>query len=192
MTLRADCPPPYDVFQRACKFKVSGWHYEIDAHGKGVRSRAIGVTAKFAIELYPKYYIEGIQFAEYDGDLLLVYSVSDGEAGGGIVTRLDGVSLSPKWSVPIDGFNLSPGIVERGFLYQAAFGFVSKLDLSNGHFAWKHGRLYDRKRYSFNAFEAPEVQEDQVLFRERVDPGAKYKAPRVIRVEKQSGRLSIE
>lgn len=191
-THHADCPPPYDVFKRPCHFNVLGWNFVIAAHGAGIRSKTNGISEKFALKIKANAYIENIQFSEYQGDILFILSVSDGDSGAGTVMLIDGVSLSPKWSVHIPGFNLSQGTIDSGFLYQAAIGFVSKIDLSNGRFIWEHKNLYDHERFSFNAFETPKLTGEYVIFKEIIQPGVKYKTPRIISVNNETGKINIK
>jgi hypothetical protein len=110
--------------------------------------------------------------------------------GAGIVTRLD-TSLRPLWRLHFPAFNISVGVVEGSSLYLAGIGTVAAIDLRRGRYLWKHEDLYDQKRYSFNAFEVPEVGPDTVVFREELTQMG-VGPPRLIRVAKKSGHLQVE
>lgn len=187
----ADCPPIYDPGTYPCKFQVSGWSYAVETSGVGTRNDGNGMIQKFILGLEGKDYIGGIQFIAHHDDILLILSISDGDAGAGKVVLLDGESLSTKWSTHIPGFNLSQGLIEGGYLYQAAIGFVSKVDLSNGQFVWEHDGLYNRRQDSFNAFETPEISGGNVVFKESVHSGMNYKQPRTIVVNIDTGKIDV-
>ena len=91
-----------------------------------------GSNESFTVPVESHSHIEGIRYASFNGDIILIYGVSDWESGSSIAVRLDGKSLSIKWKLSIPGFNLSDGIIEDIYLYQAAIGFVSKINLEKG------------------------------------------------------------
>jgi hypothetical protein len=135
--------------------------------------------------------IDFLFYGQVDDDLVLVYEVSDGETTGGTIVRLLPLSLRAKWRLNLPSFNLSVGTFEGSRLYQAAFGFVAAVDLDRGTYVWSHQGLYDPRRYSFNAFERPEVNTTDVVFRERLSSAGKG-PPRIIRVAKNSGKIQLE
>jgi hypothetical protein len=193
-TKQAHCPSFFGVTQsdETCNFFVSGWEYHIDSKGKGYRLKDQTVREDFALTINKNDYIEKIQFVTYEKDLILLYGVSDGDSAAGAVVRLDGKSLSIKWSVWIPAFNLSIGAIDSGFLYQAGIGFVSKIDLNAGKYVWKYDDLYDHVQGSFNAFEKPVIEDNKVIFREVKQPMATYDKPREIRVNTETGKITIK
>lgn len=125
---------------------------------------------------------------------MLICEYSDVESGAGFITRLDGRTMRMKWKLSIPAFNVGPGLLEGESAYVTALGFVGKVDLRSGTYAWKHANLYRSTRtkgsaYSdtdFNSFELPRVAGELVLFKE-VDP---YPAPlKTLTINKRSGRI---
>jgi hypothetical protein len=135
-----------------------------------------------------------VYFAEYENDLLLTCIVSDGLYGAGFITRLDGRTLAMKWKRSIPAFNVGRSLIEDDHAYVTAIGFVGKVNLKSGAFAWKHGDLYTSARRNdgsygdsnFNSFERPKVEGDSVLFTE-VET-YKY-PPTTLKVHKRTGRI---
>ncbi|MCM3869326.1 MAG: hypothetical protein ND895_01345 [Pyrinomonadaceae bacterium] len=126
----------------------------------------------------------GIYHAEHEGDVLLVFGVSDGDYGWGFIARLDGQTLRMKWKREIPGFNLGQGLIEGDHAYLTAIGFIAKLNLKSGTYSWKHKNLY--RDGDFNSFKLPAVQGDIILFKEEVI----YDEPaKTIKVQKQSGKI---
>lgn len=187
----ADCPPRYDAGAYPCEFQLSGWNYAVEASGIGTRTDRTGNIQNFILGLEEMDFIEGVQFFAHHDDVLLVLSITGGDGGFGRVMLLDGTSLLSKWSAHIPGFNLSQGLIEGEYLYQAAIGFVSKIDLSSGQFVWEHDGLYDVKQYSFNAFNTPEISGDNVVFKEAIPSGVNYNTPRTIVVNNDTGKIDV-
>lgn|GEM_PF-2110756 len=192
-TKQAHCPLLFGMTQsdETCSFFVSGWEYHIDSKGRGYRLKDQTVREDFALTINENDYIEKIQFAVHEEDLILLFGVTDGDGAAGGIVRLDGKSLSIKWSVWIPAFNLSIGTVDSGFLYQAGIGFVSKIDLNSGKYVWKYDDLYDHVLGSFNAFEKPVIEDKVVIFREIKQPVATYDKPREIHVNIETGKITI-
>jgi hypothetical protein len=125
-----------------------------------------------------------IYHADYQGDVVLICEVSDGESGEGFITKLDGQTLRMKWKQLIPAFNVGQGLIEDDHAYLTAIGFVGKVNLKSGAFAWKHSNLY--RHDDFNSFELPRVEGDTVLFKEVVI----YDEPaKTVKVEKRSGKI---
>ena len=158
--------------------------------GQVVRDSTLG-DKPYSLPVTESFDIEVLYYLPYRGDML-VYEVGDGDTGGGFVVRVDVGSLATKWAVCVPGFNLSVGAIEGRFLYQSAIGFVSKLDLEEGVYSWKHDGLYEPNRLSFNAFEPPLIREGEVIFVETKTSAASYKQPRRIIVTKSNGAITIE
>ena len=73
-------------------------------------------------------------------------------------------------------------------LYVTGAGFVGKLDLRTGEYAWQFGGLEDVRGAEpkpLNAFDQPELDGDAVLFRER----PVYNPRRTLVINKKSGKI---
>lgn len=65
-----------------------------------------------------------------------------------------------------------------------ALRFVGKVNLRSGSYAWRHGDL--QHEGAFDAFDAPRVDGDAVVFPARRPSGARAMA---VTVDKQTGRI---
>lgn len=184
--------PPFSETKGQPEFEPSSFEYSVQGYkyrisGKGRRTRTGGGTATryFNLRLAKGDSLQrSIYYAEYEGDLVLICEVSDGESGAGFVTRLDGRTLRMKWKRPIPAFNVGPGLIEDNYAYLTAIGFVAKVDLKSGVFVWKHSNLY--RDGDFNSFELPAVEGELVLFKEVVI----YNEPaKTVKIAKRTGRI---
>jgi len=106
--------------------------------------------------------VERLWYLPLGHDLVLVHENTDGESGWGTVTRLTGERLQARWSTNIPSFNIGEGVMEGDDLYLTALGFIAKLNLTTGRYAWVHEDLYADGR--FNAFKRPVVGDAVVTF----------------------------
>ncbi|MEJ7575955.1 MAG: hypothetical protein WKF74_03000 [Pyrinomonadaceae bacterium] len=168
------------------EFSTSDYKYRISSRGRGRRTGS-GITPRsFNLRLDKGDSLErAIYHAEYQGDVLLLCEVSDGDGGAGFITRLDGRTLRMKWKRWIPAFNIGQGLVEDNFAYVTAHGFVGKVNLKSGAFVWKHDNLF-RDGDTFNVFELPRIEGEAALFKENTiyNPPAK-----TIKVHKRSGKI---
>lgn len=183
--------PAPDAFE----FELDGYSYRVANNGNGRRVKGDAVRP-FNLRLTGQDVIERVQFAEYRGNLLLVCEVSDGETGGGLVLRLEQPSMRARWRAEVPAFNVGPPLRDGGHIYLTGIGFVAKLELETGRFAWRRGNLYQKGGPgTFNAFELPELSGDAVLFREAVthDPAKTVTAlnhpPKTLRVHRKTGKI---
>jgi len=183
---------PHDV-----EFSTSGYKYNITSRGRGRREGKQEPVRRFNLRLYENDVLtRAVYHAEYDGDLLLICEYSDVESGAGFITRLDGRTLRTKWKRSIPAFNVGPGLIEGRFAYVTAIGFVGKVNLETGTYAWKHPNLYRTSSekgstYSdadFNSFELPKVEGDFVLFKE-IGTYANVLGPQTLKVDKRTGKI---
>ena len=167
------------------EFSTTDHKYKIAANGRGRRSGTGVGLQSFNLRLHEGDTLQrNIYYAPHEGDVVLICEVSDGESGAGFITRLDGRSLRMKWKRAIPAFNVGEGLIEGDHAYLTAIGFVAKLNLHSGNFAWKHVDLY--RDGDFNSFEAPRVEGDTVLFKEVVT----YDEPaKTLKVQKRSGKI---
>jgi hypothetical protein len=167
------------------EFSMSGYKYRILSTGRGRRTggeitpRSLNLRLKEGDSLDRNVY-----YAEHEGDVLLICEVSDGEGGAGFITKLNGKTLRIKWKRWIPAFNIGQGLIEGDHAYLTAIGFVAKVNLKSGAFAWKHGNLY--RDNDFNSFELPRVESETVSFKEVVI----YDEPaKTVKVQKRSGKI---
>jgi hypothetical protein len=174
-----------------CGFSLLGADFDVTTDGTLSRSAREGRRLTIRLPLAKNSRIERVLYGDVQGDLLLVYEVSDGESATGTVVRLALPGLTIKWRLNLPSFNLSEGAIDGTRLYQAAFGFVAAIDLTKGVFAWQHRDLYDRRTQAFNAFDRPQVAGADVVFRELPAENS-ARARRTIRVRKDTGRIAVQ
>jgi outer membrane protein assembly factor BamB len=151
----------------------------------------VGSGTKFSLP-YDSALTERIYSAPYHGDLLVLFDVSNGEQGWGGIARLQPPDFHVVWHVKIPSSNVGPAAIDGSSLYVSAAGFVARVDLEGGRYLWQHGGLYDATNQRFNAFLVPLVTRSEALFYEQVGLGATSRAPKVVRVQKDSGAFVIE
>jgi hypothetical protein len=174
-----------------CGFSLLGADFDVTTDGTLSRSAREGRRLTIRLPLAKNSRIERVLYGDVEGDLLLVYEVSDGESSTGTVVRLALPGLTIKWRLTVPSFNLSEGTIDRTRLYQAGFGFVAAIDLTRGVFAWQHRDLYDRRTQAFNAFDRPQIAGADVVFQE-IPPQNSARARRTIRVRKDTGRIAVQ
>lgn len=184
-TRQADC----DAFP--CQLAVAGQTFTLTASGHLSKRTGNNSTRALRLPVPRRWEIDRVFVASFAGDVLIAYEVGDGEVGTARVVRVrvDRASLKQVWVVEIPAFNLSEGVFEQPYFYQAALGFVAKIDLRLGAFVWKHAGLYDHARQSFGAFQRPVVGHDDVQF---IDAPASGLSPRRIVVNKRTGVMTME
>lgn len=77
----------------------------------------------------------------------------------------------PIWKKRFGAIN--PGIPARDgdYAYLTCVGFIGKIMLADGRFAWKRDSLYTVINQRYQRFEAPQVYDDKVLFIDYPIPG---------------------
>lgn len=176
----------------AFEFEAGGFSYHVAANGNGRRTKG-DRTRRFNLRLDGPYFIEGLRFAVYEGDLLLACELNDGEAAGGLFVSLGQPSMRAHWRRPVTTFNLGEPLREGRHLYLTGLGFVAKLDLRTGEYAWRHEDLHDDAEVAragvspddFNSFETPELAGETVLFRAR----PVYNRRRTLVVDRKTGKI---
>lgn len=152
-------PLRFEFISNGNKFKISE-----NGHGRSVSgSRA----AEFSLLLEKDEILQGsVYFAEFQNDILLIAESYLNDGGAGFLARMDGQTLKVKWKRHIPAFNIGPGLLHGNYAYVTAIGFVGKIDLRNGSYAWSHDDLYGQQSSSFNSFEQPNIVGTKVVFRE--------------------------
>ena len=183
-----DVPPHHE-------FSALGYKFTISSNGRGRGERAGSPVRRLNLRLHKNDKLDAtVYYAEYEGDLLLTCVFTDGLYGAGFITRLDGRTLAMKWKRSIPAFNVGRSLIEDDHAYVTAIGFVGKVNLMSGVFAWKHDKLYTNGLSkdgsygdsNFNSFELPKVEGDSVVFTE-VEI---YKHPPTsVKVQKRTGRI---
>jgi hypothetical protein len=121
----------------AFEFESGGFSYHITANGNGRRTKG-DKTRRYNLRLGSGESIRRLHFSEYDDDLLLLCDVDGGEVGPSVfMTRLEQPSMRALWkqSAPSDGVDT---LRRGGSLYLGGAGFVARLELNNGTYAWQH------------------------------------------------------
>jgi hypothetical protein len=150
------------LFPDRFTFSFGGFQYSATADGAGVRSVAGSTDQRFQLPLDRGTRIQRFWYLPVEHDVVLIYEYSDDESAAGTVVRLTGQNLQSRWSAFIPGFNIGEGVMEDEHLYITAIGFVGKLNLRTGQYAWTHKNLYADGR--FNDFKRPVVGDTVVTF----------------------------
>lgn len=112
-------------------FSVAGHDYTIRADGRGERSFENARSRNFNLTVAQSH-IEQLFFLEHEGDLLLLYTLSDKERVRGFVVRLNQTSLKAIWLKPLLGVDFETARVEADFLSFRTGTTTVKLDLRTG------------------------------------------------------------
>ncbi len=162
-----------------------------DGKGKAKVQQKGKVTHKFSIPLDKGVRIYKVQHLKYEGDLILIYEYKDYESAGGSVTRVDGNTFETRWTLRTWAVNISEPLLNLKYLYVAGIGFVGKIDLDTGRYAWKHTDLY-RDPWYYNMFDKPRIEGDRVFFPERLPEDLRKRAKRepvTLVVDIESGKI---
>jgi hypothetical protein len=184
----------------AFEFESGGFSYRVVANGNGRRVKGDRVRG-YNLHLGSGEEIRRLYFSEYEGDLLLLCEVDGGEAGASVfVTRLEQPSMRTLWrqSAPSDTLD---ALRRGGSLYLAGAGFVGRLELKSGEYAWRHrDRREDDKDEAdrkaevlipHGRYSLPDVTGDTVVF--MLAQGSDDPKPKTVRVNRKTGRIvSIE
>ncbi len=155
------------------EFSISDTKYLVLSNGDSVKVDSRGKSWNFSLPLDDTFHIERVDYVDREGDLIIIYGVTDRDVGAGKVIRIDKAILKKKWLAHVPGFNIGEAVVKHHYLYLSAIGFVGKLDLDSGKYVWRHERLYNKKPGIFNSFERPVIEKDLVKFTETLPPISK-------------------
>lgn len=168
----------------AFEFPVAESKYHITRAGLGTRSRGASPPQAFNLHLSRGDLIRALYYAEYQGDALLLVEVSNGAYGAGFLVRIGGAVPDIQWKQALPGFNVGRGLIEEDFAYVTAMRFVGKVNLRTGSYLWRHEDL--ARGGAFDAFDAPRLEGNTVLFPTRPPAGGRALT---VTVEKQTGRI---
>ena len=196
----APTPKPSKVFQEAravntratpdpeaFEFELKGYAFHVRQNGNGRGTK--GKRARgFNLRLDSGESVTRALYAEYEGDLLLILHTNVGAAGAGFITRLEQPSMRGLWRHRIPAPDVGQPLRDGAHLYVTGRGFVGKLDLRSGMYLWQSDdRDYagrDRVK-ALGAFDVPELDGDEVLFRER----PVYNPRRTIVLDRKTGAI---
>jgi hypothetical protein len=178
--------PPHPFEPDHFEFSIRSETYRISNRGKG-SVKIDSSTRSFDLRLLRYDRLERLYSTEYEQDLLIIGGITDGESGAGFLARLDTKRMKLKWKRAIPAFSVGPGLIHERHGYVTAIGFIGKINLDSGAYAWKHNNLYDDRTGAFNSFELPEISGNTIVFREA--PNYLRKKTAVVIVDRASGKI---
>ena len=178
-----NAPPDPAAFE----FEMNGFAYHVNANGNGRRTKG-RKTRGFNLRLDGGETVASLLYSEFEGDLLLLLHTDIEGVRLGFVTRLEQPSMRGLWRQRIPAGEISQPLRDGHDLYVTGLGFVGKLDLRTGDYAWQHDDLeFERGDGSppLHTFDEPELDGGAVLFRER----PVYNPRRTLAVDRKSGKV---
>ena len=150
------------------RFMMSNTDLSVSDNGNGVQTDTAGRSRKLKLPVPSGMWLGGpVYFAPYKQDFLLQYGLSSGEESSAKLVRLDGLSLAVKWVVGGVPFNMTPGLIQGGFVYVTGIGFVGAIDLETGRYAWCVRDLYKGSNI-FTAFQEPVIEGDTLIAQDKL------------------------
>lgn len=162
------------------EFTLGGYKYTIKENGNGKRTGGGVSPRSFKVPVERGFSIIRMDYAEYQGDVVLSCEDRDVESVGDFIVRLDRKTLTPKWKQLGGG-----GLIEEDSVYAIGWSLIGKLGLSSGAYVWKHDNLYNDGH--FQSFDPPKIEGEFVAFTEHVAAGDR--TPETITVQRQSGEV---
>jgi hypothetical protein len=179
---------PADIYDSPIEFSEGTFAYTITPKGKGTVTARNGKSRTFDLKLAHGDFLQDYLYhAEYKEDLLLIYQSGDIEYGAGFIVRLDLKTLKLKWKASLVGFNVGNGLINSRYVYVTSIGFIGKVNLESGRFAWKYGNRYHRKTTAFNSFDVPQLKDNTVVFKE--SPNHLRKKVAQVIVDRTTGKI---
>ncbi len=190
----AEGPNPSKLFQEAGRtdadafeFEMRGFAYRVSANGNGRRAKG-AKSRGFNVRLDAGESVKRALYSEFEGDLLLVLHTEIAGVGLGFVTRLEQPSMRGLWRQRIPAADVGRPLRDGRQLYVTGLGFVGQIDLRGGEYLWQYDDLeVERAEWPkpLHAFDAPELDGDAVLFRER----PVYNPRRTLVVNRKTGKV---
>lgn len=165
------------------KFQTKSSGYIVRADGYAESYAAKARPRSFNLPLGRSGHMVRFYFLEHEDDLLLIYELSDERLGWGYLVRLNQKTLKPKWTRPINGFNIGPGLVDESDAYLSAANLFARVNLKTGTYVWQ--QLDPQKQFplGFAGFRLPQFEGDRVFFFEDRQKG------KTVEIEKSSGKI---
>lgn len=165
-------------------FPTKSGGYTIRADGYAESSSGKARPRNFSLPLGRSGNMVRFYFLEHENDLLLIYELSDEVLGWGYLVRLNQKTLRPKWALPINGFNIGPGLVDTASdVYLSAANLFARVDLKTGTYVWQQKDPQKQFSLGFAGFRLPQFEGDRVLFSEDRQKG------KTVEIEKSSGKI---
>jgi hypothetical protein len=165
-------------------FSTKGGGYVVRADGYAESSSGKARPRNFSLPLGRSGHMVRFYFLEHENDLLLIYELSDERLGWGYLVRLNQKTLKPKWAIPINGFNIGPGLVDTtGNAYFSAANLFARVDLNTGKYVWQQEDPQKQFPLGFAGFRLPQLEGDRVLFSEDRQKG------KTAELERSSGKI---
>lgn len=122
------------------------------------------IGEKDSIQLETDEIVERAYLYEDKENFYVFFTETDYDGATSWIQKISKKPLKSTYIEQIQGFNLGLPIISMGFAYVNAFGFVGKIDLKTGVYAWKHSNLYDNEKYSFNSFDTVLLKQNTTEF----------------------------
>lgn len=137
--------------------------FEVEVNNEKLRITRDGKVfngKKLAFDIKSGTPIRLLYVQPFKEDYVVFYEYTNKE-GVGSRAKLVSNKNKIKWDTQVAGFNLSSPVVLGNYAYLSTFGFIGKLNLTDGKFAWKFDNLGEK----YESFEAPKFYKDSsVLF----------------------------
>ena len=172
---------------QAFEFEMNGFAYHVRQNGNGRRTKGTRVRG-FNLRLDSGEAVARLFYSEFEGDLLLLLHTTVADSAFGFVTRLEQPSMRGLWRQRIPAGDLGRPLRDGRDLYVTGTGFVGKLDLRTGEYAWQHDDLEVERGDApkpLHTFDEPELDGGAVLFRER----PVYNPRRTAVIDKKTGKV---
>jgi hypothetical protein len=166
------------------KFSTKGGGYIVRADGFAEVHSGKARARLFSLPLGRSGHMVRFYFLEHEDDVLLIYELSDERLGWGYLVRLNQKTLKPKWALPINGFNIGPGLVDStNNAYLSAANLFARVDLKTAKYVWQQEDPQKQFPLGFYGFRLPQLEGDRVLFSEDRQNG------KTVEIERSSGKI---
>jgi hypothetical protein len=166
------------------RFTSSGQEYVVKANG----SLAVSAGNGFKLPVSNGDFIETLYALGTGDQVAIAYQAQNDET---VVSRLVSLSLpglDRRWEAQVGGLNLGLPAVASGYAYVTAAGFVGKIDLASGRWAWRQDDL--TKKYNrFESFGQPVVGRGFVTVSEDQPEAFEHKAGASLVLDDNTGEI---
>jgi len=147
------------------------------ANGQINETNGKEIISEYHLELPEDQYIRSAYLAYYKDELLVYFECADAESGSSYLNVFNKTNKKMVFEVSLDGFNLGLPVIKDSFTYVSSIGFIGKINLNTGQYAWKYDTLYDNKNYLFNAFDSIIIKNNTIIFVSSHDLPVNSKVP---------------